>query len=272
MTTSIVEGDEYAFPRLSPDGGRVVFLNLTDSDLWIRDFGNDRDTQLTETAGNDFFPAWRDDTTVTFATVQGDGVQLYWKTTVPGSEKQLIGVGAPGSWTRDGEILTYTVINDQGNRDIWWLPVGGDPVVFLNSSANERAPRLSPNGQWLAYISDKDGEDRIYVLAFPEGGEPYLVSDGPGTEPVWSRDGRELFYRTGNELWAVDVETGPEFGWEPPHILFEEPYEFGLGVGASYDVSDDGLFLMVRRNDDAAAGFTVVLNWFEELNRLVPVN
>ena len=80
------------------------------------------------------------------------------------------------------------------------------------------------------------------MQAFPEGGEPFRISEGPGTEPVWSRDGRELFYRTGNQLWAVDVETGPEFRWEPPHMLFEKPYEFGIGGTGmpGYDVSLDG--------------------------------
>ena len=126
-------------------------------------------------------------------------------------------------------------------------------MKFLATEFNERAPRLSPNGKWLAYVSNQAGEDRIQVTAFPDRSQMFPVSTGPGTEAVWSRDGRELFYRTGNQLWVVEVD----------------PYSFGTPY---YDVSLDGQqFLMVRPGAGPGASFVVVENWFEELKERVPV-
>ena len=113
------------------------------------------------------------------------------------------------------------------------------------------------------------------MRAFPDGGQVFTVSTGPGTEAVWSRDGRELFYRTGNQLWAVEVETEGGFTAERPTLLFEglymmDPFDFGV---PHYDVSLDGQqFLMVRSAEAETPGFVVVENWFEELKRLVPTN
>ena len=125
---------------------------------------------------------------------------------------------------------------------IWRLPVGGEPEAFLETQFNERAPRLSPNGKWLAYVSNQAGEDRIQVTAFPDGGQVFTVSMGLGTEAVWSRDGRELFYRTGNQLWAVEVETEGGFTAERPTLLFEGQY-----MRDSYGVSSAQLRRVARR-------------------------
>ena len=160
---------------------------------------------------------------------------------------------------------------------VWMLPTDGEAVPFLATPFNERAPRLSPNGQWVAYVSNQPGEDRVQVQAFPEGGTMHSISTGPGTEVMWSRDGRELFYRNGDQLLAVDVETENGFTAGTPRLLFEVPYDidFNPGVGyANYDVSRDGQqFLMVQ--SEAAregASLVVVQNWFEELKRLVPID
>ena len=136
------------------------------------------------------------------------------------------------------------------------------------------APRLSLNGNWLAYVSNQAGEDRSQVTAFPDGGQVFTVSTGPGTEPVWSRDGGELFYRNGAQMWVVEVETESGFTVERPTLLFEGPYMadyFGNGV-PHYDVSLDGQqSLMVRSAGAETPGFVVVEHWFEELKARVPV-
>jgi hypothetical protein len=190
------------------------------------------------------------------------------------TERLLEAGGVPGSWTQDGTLI-YSSMKDRDDRDIWTLPVNGDPVSFLVTSANERAPRLSPNGKWLAYISDQFGEDRVLVQAFPEGGAVHSVSTGAGTEAVWSRDGRELFYRNGNQMWVVEVETEPEFSAGRSELLFEAPYVLNnLGI-PTYDVSLDGeQFLMVQQDftADETSPLIVVEHWSEELTRLVPTN
>ena len=111
----------------------------------------------------------------------------------------------PGSWSPDGRTLVYTEDSGSGTgNDIWMFPLGGDPAPFQAAPFNERAPRLSPDGHWVAYVSDQAGEDRVYVQPFPEGGRVIPISTGGGTEAVWSRDGRELFYRDGNRLLVLN--------------------------------------------------------------------
>ena len=170
----------------------------------------------------------------------------------------------------------YHRVNREGNLDIWTLEVGGEPTEFLASEFNELAPRLSPHGEWLAYLSNRTGSDQVYVQPFPEGGSQIPISSGPGSEPMWSRDGRELFYRNGDQMWAVAIESGPDLRPGSPRLLFEAPYAtdiVGLGV-PNYDVSPDGQhFLMVRSAAESeVSGFTVVLNWFEELKARVPTD
>ena len=138
---------------------------------------------------------------------------------------------------------------------------------------NERAPRLSPDGQWLAYVSNQSGNDRVYVQPFPDGGQVIPISTGAGTEPVWSRDGRELYFRDGDRLMVVEVEAGTALTAGRPEVLFEESYDVDpLGLGLpNYDAAPDGRFLMVTGGAGSRAQITVVLNWFEELKARVPV-
>ena len=277
MTAPVVQGQALSHPRLSPNGTRVAFMKDL-NDVWIQDLENGRDDKLTDYDGLDAGPIWTPKgTTVTFSSDRGGSVSLYERPMDRSSETaQLLRTeftSMAGSWTPDGQTLVYHSDSNQRERDIWMLPVGGDPVPFLATQANERAPRLSPEGQWLAYISDQPGEDRVFVQAFPEGGSQIPVSTGPGTEVVWSRDGRELFYRNVDQLWVVDVGTEPEFGFGSPRLLFEAHYEsdlFQVGI-SNYDVSRDGQqFLMVQQQEyitSETSGLVVVENW-----RPVPVD
>ena len=137
---------------------------------------------------------------------------------------------------------------------------------------------ISPDGHWLAYQSNESNQDEIYVRPFPSGDGRWPISNGGGTQPLWARNGRELFYRHGNTLLSVPVETTATFSAGTPTTVFEGSYfspPVGL-AGRTYDVSPDGQrFLMIK---DAPAGdpnvapasIDVVLNWFEELKRLLP--
>ena len=130
---------------------------------------------------------------------------------------------------------------------------------------------FSPNGRWLAYLSNESERYEVYVQAFPgPGGRERISIDGATAHPVWSRDGRELFYRNGPQMMAVsiDVERGPMAG--KPRLLFEGQYESRV-LDPSFDVAPDGRFLMIKTPEELAPRqLNVVLNWFEELERLVP--
>ena len=227
--TPLIEGEAiYGTPRLSPDGTRVAFGMLRESgepDIWIRELERGSDTRLT-VEGVNLYPAWTPDgATVTFGSDRAGDFDLYSKRADLSGEAERLATTAsdsiPGSWSPDGQTLVYYEVNLSGTaRDIWTLLLGGDPAPFLVTAFNERAPRLSPNGHWLAYVSDQAGEDRVYVRPFPEGGRVIPISTGGGTEPVWSRDGRELFYRDGNQLLVVDVDVETEFTVGTSQVLF----------------------------------------------------
>ncbi len=156
------------------------------------------------------------------------------------------------------------------------LPLEGErePQPFLQTPFDETAAVFAPNGRWLAYVSNESGRNEIFVQPFPGPGGKWQISTGGGTEPVWSRNGLELFYRNGNQMMAVEIATEPNFSPGTPKMLFEGDFRTGLVSRADYDVTPDGQrFLMVQLGDVLKESqINVVLNWFEELKQRVPTN
>jgi WD40 repeat protein len=149
----------------------------------------------------------------------------------------------------------------------------GEVRNIVASDSSEFDPALSPNGRWLAYVSNRTGQIEIWVQAYPDG-VPVRVSSTGGYEPLWSADGRELFYRNGDAVMAVAVETGTEFSFAPPRRLFSGPYvQRPLPTARGYDVARDGRFLMLLQGDEnraaAPASIVVVQNFTEELKQRV---
>jgi Tol biopolymer transport system component len=181
----------------------------------------------------------------------------------------------PSSWSPDGQLLAFDEINPTTGTDIWVLRIGDYKARrFLTERFNESAPRFSPDGRWLAYVSDESGRYETYVQSYPgPGGKRQITTEG-GTEPVWNRNGRELFYRSGNKMMAVDVTTQPSFTTGKSRILFEGSHLPTPGAFPNYDVSPDGQrFLMLKPTQPVQATPTqinVVLNWSEELKQRVP--
>ena len=236
------------------------------------------ETRLTAEAEN-AYPEWGPGgDTVTFTSSRTGPFRLFaQRVDLSRGAEPLVppaSTSVPGNWSRDGQLLVYYELGIAGaNRDIWTLSPGGEPVPFLATPFNDRAPRLSPDGRWLAYVSDQSGTDQVYLTPFPDGGRVLPVSTTGGTEPVWSRNGRELFYRLGSQMWAVAVDVNPGLAIGGSTLLFDERYDMDpnlVGV-PNYDVSLDGVqFLMVRSGTGAPVPITLVLNWFDELKRLVP--
>ncbi|MEE8146311.1 MAG: hypothetical protein V3T24_01805, partial [Longimicrobiales bacterium] len=180
----------------------------------------------------------------------------------------------PTSWSPDGQTLAYYENHPETARDLWTRTAEGDPQLFLNTPAQDRAPAFSPDGRWLAFVSDKSGMDEIYVRPFPGPGQEFTISTGGGKEPVWSRDGSELFYRSADDLMVVTVDLGATFGAGTPRPLFADPYardNSGAGIGGvpNYDVTPNGQrFVMVRGASSAGPDSVIVVtNWFEELRQ-----
>ena len=148
--------------------------------------------------------------------------------------------------------------------------------LFLRTGTFVDAPQFSPDGRWLAYVSDESGRREVYVQPYPGPGGKWQISTEGGTEPQWNRNGRELFYRSGDKMLAVEISTQRNFAAGSPRQLFEERYLSNRlsYARANYDVSPDGQrFLMLKPVEQEKAAPTqinVVLNWTEELKRLVP--
>ena len=182
----------------------------------------------------------------------------------------------PTSWSPDGQTLAFRSSSTR-SHDIWMLSREGEqePWIFLDTEFDETGAMFSPDGRWLAYMSNETGRDEVYLQPFsvtgPRGKQQVSVSGGG--EPVWAPDGRDLFYRNGDRMMAVAIETEPELSVGTPRTLFEGRFlAVGDQAGSTYDISPDGQrFLMIKREQDLApTEIVVILNWFEELKRLVP--
>ena len=181
----------------------------------------------------------------------------------------------PGSWSSDGKTLAFVDVHQDTGTDIAMLDVrSGRVTPFLNSQYSEWYPEFSPDGRWMAYTSDESNRQEVYIRPFPGPGMKQQVSSEGGSEPLWARDGKQLFYRRPNQVWVVDVRTDGVFVAGKPRLLFEKPgYGSGYPIRA-YDLSlDSQRFLMVKeeqRKPTPVTEIILVQNWFEELKRLVP--
>jgi len=275
----------YRASRLSPDGGRVaVEITGTENDIWVYDTARNTLTRLTFEGNNQQAQWTPDGKRVTFRSDRAGPFNLFWKLADGTGAVERLTTSEfrqnPGSWSPDGQFLAFhqqpSVGSSATNRDIWILPLEGErkPQAILQTQFNELAPVFSPDGRWLAYVSDESGRSEIYVRPFPkvEEGKWQISTDG-GVEPRWAPNGRELFYRTASDgqMMVVDITTGPTFGAGTPRLLFEGSYQSGAIGAAFYDVTPDGQrFVMVQAQQGAGAPIHVVENWFEELKRLVP--
>jgi len=266
-------------PRISPDGKQVA-VGISEEgkqDIWIYELDQGPLTRLTF-EGTNLYPSWTPDgKRVAFCSSRTVTYDLYWKQADgSGAAEPLLTAELEQyeiSFSPDGKILVYREIHPNSGQDIWILPLEGDrkPRPFLQTSFNEYTPMLSPGGRWLSYTSDESGRNEIYVKAISDsGGGRWQVSTGGGTEPLWSRDGRELFYRSENKIMAASIETEPIFKVKTRNVLFEDVY-IKWRTHTGYDIHPDNKrFVMIKSPLELSTEMIVVLNWFEELRRLVP--
>jgi serine/threonine-protein kinase len=271
----------YVLPRVSPDGKRVaVGIEETDNQIWLYDLERDTLTRMTFGDGANIDPLWTPDgNRIVF---KGAGNRLFWQAADGSGAAEAITNSellsennVPGSWSPDGQVLAFMEINKGSGFDVYTLSLKDrKPQPFVRTPSNETAPRFSPDGRFIAYTSNESGRYEIYVRPYPGPGGKWQISIEGGGEPVWNPKGRELFYRSGNKMMAVDVTTEPAFSASKPRILFEGVYVPTPRSFPDYDVSPDGQrFLMLKPSEQdqtSATQINVVLNWFEELKRRVP--
>jgi Tol biopolymer transport system component len=269
----------YRNPRLSPDGQRVaVAVEEQDTHTWLYDLSRGTLTRWTFEGGINRAPVWTPDgKRIVFQSSRAGPQNLFWQLADGGGGAERLTTSeytnVASSWSPDGQVLAFTEVHPTTGFDIWVLRLSDhNTQPFLRTQFNEAAPRFSPDGHWLAYVSDESGRNEIYVQPYPGPGGKWQVSTDGGTEPVWNRNGRELFYRNGNKMVAVETTTQPSFSAGKPKLLFDSPYEPVPSTLPNFDVSPDGQrFLMLKPTQEAAATqINVVLNWFEELKQKVP--
>jgi dipeptidyl aminopeptidase/acylaminoacyl peptidase len=291
----------YENQALSPDGGRVaaVIASEQGADIWLID--RDRGTRTRFTAGGtSAFPVWSPDgSKIAFQSTASGSWNLFWKPVdgraemqpilanaplgewpprtdanlLPGTLPTLSGGGllVPVSWTPDGSTLAFVERKPDGDRDIWVVSPGGDPTPFLVTTFDEHSPRLSPDGKWLAYVSNESGRSDVYVQPFPGPGPKWLVSTDGGTDPVWARNGRELFFRRARQMMSVTVVLREEFSSGRPQRLFDLPFD-ARDDQATYDVAPEGTWFVTSGSDRGVPPpeLHIVLNWFDELGSRQP--
>ncbi len=278
----------YGYPRLSRDGTRVA-LDVggpPDRDVWMWDLRRQTLERFTvDPAGNPMVAWSLDGKRLAFGSDRFGVTNMFWQAADGTGEPERLlesdRIQMPFGFAPDGRLLFSADVAGQG-RDVHALSMDGSRRVdrVLYGPANEGNTEISPDGRWMAYDSDESGQFEVYVRPYPDAyaGGRWQISSGGGKQALWSRDGRELFYRDfGGALLAASVTLTPTFSPGPIATLFENANYFGSGStmsGRTYDLSLDGSrFLMIKQQATAgeAAPLVVVLNWFEELKRLVPV-
>jgi len=271
----------YRIPRLSPDGRRVaVNIDEQETQVWLYDLSRDTLTRLTFEGKLNGAPTWAPDgKRLAFQSDREGSLNLFsQRADGSGGLERLTTSGyapAPNSWSSDGQFLAFNELNPNTGFDLGVLRLSDRKAEpFLRTPFNESAPRFSPDGRWLAYASDESGRYEIYVQPYPGPGGKWQISTEGGTEPMWNPNGREMFYRSGRKMMAVDIATRPGFAAGKPRVLFEGEYVPTPLTFPNYDVSPDGQHFLMLKPAEAAEGapsqINVVLNWFEELKRRVP--
>jgi hypothetical protein len=267
--------------HLSPDGKRVVATleepgEDSPAHVWMADTGRRTLTRVTFD-GFSRDPVWAPDgQSIVFGSKRGQNTfGLYIQRLDGRSSAELAWASPiaiwpdPQSWTPDSRTVIFSTKGNETGDDIWSYSLETRKAQpWLATPASEVNGRLSPDGRWMAYHSNASGREEVYVQAFPGPGVKHLVSQGGGFNPIWSRDGREIFYRYDNQLLAVRIDTDPTFRVGSPAVMFSGRYRLS---GRDYDVSSDGKrFVMMRADGPRTANrMRVLLNWRRVLDARV---
>ncbi len=269
-------------PGLSPDGRwvAVAVAEGASPDVWVWDLARGVSTRLSTAPEFDTLPVWSPGgDEVAFVSYRAGNPDIYLRQADGGGEEQAVAATSqsewPSDWSRDGKYLFYDQSDPETGSDLWYLERGEDgrgwePHPFLQEPSLQTVPKFSPNGRYVAYISNESGQREVYVQPFPEGGSKVTVSNSGGSQLRWSRDGKELFYVQGEKLMVVAVSTEGVFSAGLPAELFEHPGLRSSLNYPNYDVSLDGQRFILPEpvaydaTEAPQATIRVVLNWYAE--------
>ena len=251
----------YLHPRLSPDGRQLAIeMEGASHDIYTYDF---RRAVLSKLSldGASHWPSWSPHGDRLTYRSWKTGTMTMWDMPADrsASPQLLTATGSmqsPESWSPDGSTLAFTQMETDSGSDIYVL-AGQDrrPQPLIRTKFSEGSPKFSPDGKWLAYASNQSGRSEVYAVMYPGPGSTIQISNNGGTDPVWRRDMKELFYRNGDRMMSVDVTNGRTLTVGKPLVLWRGRYDAGAGSScgmtgpssANYDVSLDGQqFLMIR--------------------------
>ena len=249
----------FAGPRFSPDGRRIAYATRgKEWRLWVYDINRGTGSRLTDD-GWAQFPIWTPDgkrLVFSCTTDFKSGYPNLYSQPVDGSSPMERLTTSkdwqdPGSFTPDGSILTFVSFSLENGFKIFLLDMKSHQVTpFLNSKAQELFPEFSPDGRWIAYVSDESGHEEVWVRPCPGSGGKFQISKEGGTQPLWSKDGRQLFYRQDNQVWVADVRMEGGFSAGKSRLLFEAPW---IGRGSpirGWDLWPDGQGFLMKATRD----------------------
>ncbi len=271
-TRAPVPAAPYNELALSPDGKRLALVGGQGgvSDLWIADLEREALTRLTfgEFVSN---PVWTPDgTRVAYGTrLQGrkdNTWRIVWKPADGSREAEALIEGerghVPTSFSPDGKALIYDALSAEAkSRDIWIVPVDEprEPRVLIAGAFMKSEGTPSPDGRWLAYVSNEGGQPSVFVRPYPAGDGRWQISTPNGVEPRWSHDGKELFYRADSAIYRVPVETSRTFSAGRPERLFDRVAS-GLGIPTYSPDADGSRFLTFRSSERSGSLRTLYLD------------
>ena len=266
----VTESASYRWLRVSPDGTRVVTgVNRSDdnTDLWVVELASQRRWQLGDSAPDGTEPVWSPDgRMIAHSSERAPYFDDYWQPAdgsgTPTLLTKLPFDQWPSSFSPDGKIFMF--YGGENHTDIWTVTTDGssDPTLIIGGEGTQRGGRFSPDGRYVVYSSDESGRYEIFVEPFPALDRRWTLSTSGGTEPVWARDGSEIFFRDGTRLLSVEVTLSPEFVAGTETLLFESLMWTDPYGDQSYDVFPDGQSFAMFQRDAAGEPRLRVLTGF----------
>jgi Tol biopolymer transport system component len=267
----IIRGPARAFlsPRVSPDGRLIAFVEA--ATIWTLDPERGTFTRVTSQV----------DPLVSFPCWSSDGTRIYYRSSDGIRVQRADGEGAstllpntrdadyPNSATPDGATLIIQRIAPSTAADIYAMPAnGGELTPIVVTNAYEAAAQVSPDGKWLLYVSNESGRMEVYLRPLGGADRKWAVSSEGGLHSIWSRDGRKIYYRSGQQMMVVDFTAAPDVRLSAPRVLFEKRFSFGQSITLpNVSLSADGAEFLMVQEMPGGRHLDLVLNWLPAATR-----